>query len=170
MRVPFRRLGSGTILVDVAKPAADRHAVAYARVSCHDQHADLDRQVYRLTGWATATGLDVGQLVTEDGSGLNGKRPKLGRMLSDPSATVIVVEHRNRLARFGVEQMHAPWPPRAAGSWSVATARPPTIRCATCRRAHRYVCSPVRAAWRPESRIAAVPAATQQPEPVEAAG
>ena len=41
------------------------------------------------------------------GSGLNGKRPKLGRMLSDPDARVIVVEHRDRLARFGVEHLEA---------------------------------------------------------------
>jgi putative resolvase len=31
----------------------------------------------------------------------------LRRILSDPSATVIVVEHRDRLARFGVEQVEA---------------------------------------------------------------
>jgi putative resolvase len=42
-----------------------------------------------------------------DGSGLNGQRAKLRRILSDPSATVIVVEHRDRLARFGVEQVEA---------------------------------------------------------------
>ena len=28
-------------------------------------------------------------------------------MLSDPSATVVVVEHRERLARFGVEHLQA---------------------------------------------------------------
>jgi putative resolvase len=41
-------------------------------------------------------------VVREVGSGLSGKRPKLGRILSDPSATVIVMEHRDRLARFDV--------------------------------------------------------------------
>jgi putative resolvase len=107
MPVSFRRLPSGTILVYVAKPAGDQRVVLYARVSSHDQRTDLDRQVFRLTGWATANGLDVGQVVAEVGSGLNGKRPKLARVLSDPSATVIVVEHRDRLARFGVEHLHA---------------------------------------------------------------
>ena len=43
----------------------------------------------------------------EVGSGLNGKRPKLRRILSDPSALVVVVEHRDRLARFGVEHLDA---------------------------------------------------------------
>ena len=49
----------------------------------------------------------VGEVVTEVGSGLNGKRPKLRRILSDPSASVVVVEHRDRLARFGVEHLQA---------------------------------------------------------------
>lgn len=106
MPVPFRRLPSGTILVDVAA-AGDERVVLYARVSSHDQRADLDRQVARLTEWATDTGMEVGQVVAEVGSGLNGKRPKLARILSDPSVTVIVVEHRDRLARFGMEHLHA---------------------------------------------------------------
>jgi putative resolvase len=41
------------------------------------------------------------------GSGLNGERPKLVRVLSDPSASVIVVEHRDWLARFGVKHLTA---------------------------------------------------------------
>ena len=49
----------------------------------------------------------VVDVVCEVGWGLNGKRPKLARVLSDPSATVIGVEHRDRLARFGVEQLDA---------------------------------------------------------------
>lgn len=38
---------------------------------------------------------------------MNGKRPKLRRILSDPDAKVIVVEHRDRLARLGVEHLEA---------------------------------------------------------------
>ena len=53
-----------------------------------------NRQVARLADWATTHGYEVGDVVCEVGSGLNGKRPKLTRMLSDPSASVIVVEHR----------------------------------------------------------------------------
>lgn len=79
----------------------------YVRVSSHDQRADLDRQVARLTDWATSNGHQVGEVVTEVGSGLNGKRPKIRRVLSDPSASVVVVEHRDRLARFGVGHLVA---------------------------------------------------------------
>jgi len=50
-------------------------------------------------------GLEVVQVVYEVGSGQNGQRPKLCRVLSDPDAKVIVVEHRDRLARFGVEHL-----------------------------------------------------------------
>jgi putative resolvase len=70
MPVSFRRLPSGTILVDVATPTADRRVVLYARVPSHDQRSDLDRQVSRLTEWAMARGLGEGQVVAEVGSGL----------------------------------------------------------------------------------------------------
>jgi putative resolvase len=107
MPVPARRLPSGTILVDAPESLSGGRAVLYARVSAHDQRADLDRQVARLTAWATGQGVAVVEVVTEVGSGLNGKRPKLKRLLADPQATVIVVEHRDRLARFGVEHLEA---------------------------------------------------------------
>jgi putative resolvase len=62
--------------------------------------------VARLTAWASDKELEVAQVVCEVGSGLNGKRPKL-RRLSDPDARVIVVDRRDRLARFGVEHLQA---------------------------------------------------------------
>ena len=106
--VPARQTATGAIVVEV--PAAGGVApgvVVYARVSWHDQRAGLDRRVARVTEWVTGQGLVVAEVVREVGSGLNGKRPKLRRVLSDPSATVVVVEHRDRLARFGVEHLGA---------------------------------------------------------------
>jgi putative resolvase len=38
---------------------------------------------------------------------MNGKRRKLARLLADPQAQTIVVEHRDRLSRFGVEHLAA---------------------------------------------------------------
>jgi putative resolvase len=109
MPVPARRLASGTIWVDAAPGGGcgDGRAAVYARVFSHDQRANLDRQVARVTGWATGQGLVVGEVVGEVGSGMNGSRPKLRRILSDRSVMVIVVEHRDRLARFGVEQLES---------------------------------------------------------------
>ena len=111
MPVPARRLPSGTILVEVpggdGDGVPDPRAVVYARVSAHDQRADLDRQVARLTAWAAGQGLGVVEVVCEVGSGMNGRRPRLRRLLADPTVTMIVVEHRDRLARFGVEHLEA---------------------------------------------------------------
>jgi putative resolvase len=111
MPVPARRLPSGTILVQVPGSdhdgGLDQGAVLYARVSAHDQRGELDRQVTRLSRWATAQGVTVAEVVTEVGSGVNGRRPKLWRVLADPRAAMIVVEHRDRLARFGVEHLEA---------------------------------------------------------------
>ncbi|MDT5300883.1 MAG: putative resolvase, partial [Mycobacterium sp.] len=104
MPVPAERVGR-LILVWTAAAADWTAGVVCVRVSLHDQRWDLDRAVARLTGWATEQGLGVGQVVYEVGSGLNGKRPKLAGVLSDPDARVIVVEHRDRLARFGVEHL-----------------------------------------------------------------
>ena len=43
----------------------------------------------------------------ETGSGLNGKRRKLLKALRCPGKTRIVVEHRDRLTRFGFEMVEA---------------------------------------------------------------
>jgi putative resolvase len=105
--VPAERVGRLILVKTDAAVSSAAGAVLYARVSCHDQCADLDRQVARLTRWATEQELPVAQVVTEVGSGVSGKRPRLRRILSDPDAKVIVVEHRDRLARFGVEHLEA---------------------------------------------------------------
>jgi putative resolvase len=39
--------------------------------------------------------------VTEIASGLNDERPKLKKVLTDPRVGVLVVEHKDRLTRFG---------------------------------------------------------------------
>lgn len=107
MPVPWHRTPTGTILVDVSD-APVRSAVAlYARVSSHDQRTDLDRQLARLSAYAAQSKLHVVEAVSEVGSGLNGKRRKLLRLLSDPRIGAVVVEHRDRFARFGSEYLEA---------------------------------------------------------------
>ena len=109
MPVPAYKAPSGAILVDLPHSGSSvvSRVAVYARVSSHDQRGDLDRQVARLTEWATSQAMVVCQVVTEVGSGMNGRRKKLARILSDPTITTIVVEHRDRLARFGVEHLEA---------------------------------------------------------------
>lgn len=105
--VPARQMETGTILVDAPRRARAVGVALYARVSSSDQRDDLDRQVGRLGAWATSQGLGVTATVAEVGSGLNGSRGRLKRLLADPSVGTVVVEHRERLARFGVEYVEA---------------------------------------------------------------
>jgi putative resolvase len=107
MPVPARRLPSGTIMVDVVGDDTQGQVVVYARVSSADQRADLDRQVARVAAWVTGQDMAVSRVVTEVGSALNGRRQKFLGLLRDPNVTTIVVEHRDRFARFGAEYVEA---------------------------------------------------------------
>ncbi|MHB8554885.1 MAG: IS607 family transposase, partial [Candidatus Dormibacteria bacterium] len=80
--VPARRLLSGTILVEEVLAQSGKVAL-YARVSSHDQRSDLERQLVRLVEWAAHHDLAVDMTVAEVGSGMNGARPKLRRLLAD---------------------------------------------------------------------------------------
>ena len=53
-------------------------------------------------GPCRAEWVKLDQVVSEVASGLNDRRPKLRRLLADPKVGTILVEHRDRLARFGV--------------------------------------------------------------------
>lgn len=97
-----RQLPSGTIVID--EPVFVRKAVKtviYARVSSSEQRDDLRRQSERCVQFANANGWQVEQVVAEIGSGLNDERRKLLRLLRDNSITRLVVEHKDRLTRFG---------------------------------------------------------------------
>jgi putative resolvase len=48
-----------------------------------------------------AKGYQVTQVVKEIGSGVNDQRPKMLKLLTDDSVSRIVVEHKDRLTRFG---------------------------------------------------------------------
>ncbi len=83
----------------------DGRCVVYARVSSADQKEDLDRQVGRVGEWATRQGYRPDEVVKETGSGLNGDRRRLRRLVADPTVGTIAVEHRERLSRFGFEYL-----------------------------------------------------------------
>ncbi|ORV98831.1 IS607 family transposase [Mycobacterium kyorinense] len=106
--VAAQRVGRLILVNDVAAEAARQGlAAVYARVSSADQKADLDRQVARVTAWATTQQIPVDKVVTEVGSALNGHRRKFLALLRDPSVGRIVVEHRDRFCRFGSEYVEA---------------------------------------------------------------
>lgn len=104
--VPAEQMATGTVIVH-AEPNKVGGAALYARVSSADQKNDLDRQLARLTEYAVANKLVIVDAVKEVGSGLNGHRKGLIRLLHNASAQTIVVEHRDRLMRFGFEYVEA---------------------------------------------------------------
>jgi putative resolvase len=106
--VPALQTPSGMILVRPdAVPQAGGGLGLYARVSSHDQRADLDRQVAWLTQWAATAQMPLVRVEAEVASGLTGRRSKLRRLLADPAVTIVVVTHRDRLARVNAELVEA---------------------------------------------------------------
>ena len=91
----------GWIVVEDDEAKSEKVAI-YARVSSSENKSNLESQKDRLISYCAAKGYPVSFVVTEIGSGLNDNRPKLEKILLDTSITKIVVEHKDRLARFGV--------------------------------------------------------------------
>ena len=108
--VPAQKVGRLILVSPEAAAQAAREADGaglYARVSSHDQKPDLDGQVARLSAWAAKAGLPVVRVEAEVGSGMNGSRAKVRRLLADPAVTVVVAEHRDRLGRMNTELVEA---------------------------------------------------------------
>lgn len=103
------QIGTGTVIVpDSAIPELNTtddvryKTVVYARVSSSEQrNTNLATQAERMQQFCIGNGWAVDSVVKEVGSGLNDERPKLLTLLKDPSVKRIVVEHRDRLTRFG---------------------------------------------------------------------
>lgn len=104
--VPAEQLATGTVVLH--PPAVTPGGAAlYARVSSGDQKTDLDRQLARLAVFAAQQKLHVVDTVREVGSGMNGHRKGLLRLLKSPAVQTVIVEHRDRLMRFGFEYVEA---------------------------------------------------------------
>lgn len=114
VRTLWRRINDGTLevvrsetgrvfieIVDDVKPY-NLNVCVYARVSSSENKDNLERQKERLISYCNAKGYKVSKVVTEVGSGLNDERKKLEQILMDRSINLIVVEHKDRLARFGL--------------------------------------------------------------------
>lgn len=107
--VPAEQLATGTVIIHQPVNAVNgvNGVALYARVSSSDQKSDLDRQLARLTEFAIAQKFSIIDAVKEVGSGLNGDRKGMMRLLRNPEAKIIVVEHRDRLMRFGFEYVES---------------------------------------------------------------
>jgi len=78
-----------------------KKAAIYTRVSNNDAKENLERQNERVTNYAVNNGYNVTYSIKEIGSGLNDSRKKLINLLSKSDWDVIIVEHKDRLTRFG---------------------------------------------------------------------
>ena len=92
----------GNIFVKVESNNPEHNKVAiYARVSSNENKTNLDSQAERLKQYAIAKGYTIVEVVKEIGSGVNDNRPKLLKLLEKDSYGTIIVEHKDRLTRFG---------------------------------------------------------------------
>ena len=103
-------LNTGTIIVpDEAQTInTAEHIVCYARVSSSQNKDNLLSQSKRINDFCAAKGWIVSESIQEIGSGLNDNRPKLLKIFQNKKATKLVVEHKDRLTRFGfnyIEQL-----------------------------------------------------------------
>ncbi len=104
--IPGEKLPTGTILVyqedEMPASSFSKNSVAiYSRVSSHQQKDDLDRQSKRLTDFAISNGYIIKYNIKEIASGLNDSRPKLNEILDKNDYEILLIEHKDRLTRFG---------------------------------------------------------------------
>jgi predicted site-specific integrase-resolvase len=104
-----RKLPSGIIIVDEEASSVPERTAVYARVSSSENKTNLVSQSKRVQDFCAAKGWVVSVVVEECGSGLNDDRKKLQKLLLDESITRIVVEHKDRLTRFGFNYIRDLW-------------------------------------------------------------
>ena len=81
------------------------NVAVYCRVSSQDQkkNGDLERQKGRMLQYCIENGYDVKYILEEVSSGMKSKRPKLNKLynlIDERKITKVVIEHKDRLARF----------------------------------------------------------------------
>ena len=103
------KLPSGTIIVPDEQIHPEGETAIYARVSSSQNKTNLITQSERVQAFCAAKGWVVSSVVEECASGLNDERPKLKRLLLDKSVSRIVVEHKDRLTRFGFSYIKYLW-------------------------------------------------------------
>lgn len=88
---------------------AFHRTIAYARVSSHDQDADLERQKQVLASYCASQGWTF-EVIADLGSGMNYRKKGLNHLLDgilDGNVGRLVLTHKDRLLRFGAELVFA---------------------------------------------------------------
>ena len=107
------QLPTGTIIVPDEifneKENEIGETVIYARVSSPERRkTDLEYQAKRMSDFCISNGWKIDRIVKEVGSGLNDSRPKLMELFEGKrNIQRIVVEHKDRLTRFGFNYLSA---------------------------------------------------------------
>lgn len=104
-----RQLPTGSVVIDETLESRVEKTAVYARVSSSENKSNLISQSKRVQDFCSAKGWVVNVVVEECASGLNDSRKKLLKLITDPSITRIVVEHKDRLTRFGFNYIKELW-------------------------------------------------------------
>lgn len=103
-----KQLPTGTIVLEddqsTEKPGPKGVAL-YARVSSTENKNNLESQLKRLRDYSSAKGYIIVKEIKEIGSGLNDNRKGLENLLKSDDWDKIIVEHKDRLARFGINYL-----------------------------------------------------------------
>lgn len=92
---------TGHIIVDENKLIDNTKCAIYCRVSTNKQKQDLENQMSRVKNYAILNGYTIEASVKEIASGVNDTRKKLTNLLHNNSWNTLIVEHQDRLTRFG---------------------------------------------------------------------
>lgn len=79
----------------------EKRVVLYVRVSSTINKNSLDGQIERIRDYSAAKGYKIVKEVKEIASGLNDERRKLTAILKSDDWDILLVEHKDRLTRFG---------------------------------------------------------------------
>ena len=91
-------------------PTAGTRCAIYSRESSSENKAALRSQTDGLRRYAAAKGWQIVRVVEEFGSGVNDSRKKLHKLLQTRDYDVLLIEHKDRLSRFGFAWFEAVCP------------------------------------------------------------
>lgn len=89
------------VVIDETKSIDYSKCAIYCRVSTNKQKQDLENQLTRVKNYAISNGYTIEKAIKEIASGVNDSRKKLTNLLQDDSWNTLIVEHQDRLTRFG---------------------------------------------------------------------
>lgn len=114
---PAKKISDRIILVEVPdnfpydlkndSPSHSGKTVAYMRVSTQSQKEGLTLQKMAILEYANDNNIKIDKFVEEIGSGYNGNRKKLQRILENDEYSTIIVEHKDRIIRTNFPILNA---------------------------------------------------------------